>query len=90
MRKVALCALAVIALPSCDAMVDQQMSEIHDQVSEDAVAQYEIAKRQGDPIQICVQAGLVSAAYLQAQDEANYNRWKSIEDSDCARAGMPS
>jgi len=34
-------------------------------------------------------AGLVSAAYLQAKDEANYNKWKEIEKEDARAAGMP-
>jgi hypothetical protein len=35
-----------------------------------------------------VQAGIVSAAFLQAQDETNYQKWKTIEKNDCARAGI--
>lgn len=66
-----------------------EMSKIEDQVAADSVNQYNIAKRQGDTMQICVQAGLVSAAYLQAKDEANYQHWKKIEDSDCRAAGVP-
>lgn len=62
---------------------------IENMVANDAVKQYDIAKNQGDKIQICVQAGLVSASYLQAQDETNYRKWKDIESQDCARAGMP-
>lgn len=65
--------------------VAQGMADISQQVAKDAEAQYEIAKRQGDPIQVCVQAGFVSAAYLQAKDEASYVRWKATEKADCAR-----
>lgn len=63
--------------------------EVYKKVSSDAVEQYHIAKRQGDPIQVCVQAGLVSASYLQEKNESSYQNWKSIEKADCARAGMP-
>jgi hypothetical protein len=66
------------------------MADIHDQVANDVVAQYEIAKRQGDPIQVCVQAGMVSASWLQAKNEARYVAAKAMEKADCARAGMPS
>lgn len=65
------------------------MDNIRDQVASDAVAQYNIAKRQGDKIQICVQVGLVSAAYLQAQNESSYQSWKDIQKTDCRNAGMP-
>ena len=69
--------------------VASNMATIQADVARDAVTQYEIAKKQGDRIQICVQAGLVSAAYLQAKDEANYRRWKATEAADCKRAGVP-
>lgn len=65
------------------------MRGITTKVAADAVDQYNIAAREGDRMQICVQAGMVSAAYLQAQDEANYRAWKKTEKSACARAGMP-
>lgn len=66
-----------------------EMQKIENQVATDAVTQYQIAKRQGNPIQVCVQAGLVSAAYLQAKDEPNYQQWKKTESEDCRRAGLP-
>jgi hypothetical protein len=65
------------------------MGQIEQKVATDAVAQYDIAKRNGDPIQTCVQAGMVSAAFLQAKDETNFNQWKATEKADCAKAGMP-
>jgi hypothetical protein len=37
----------------------------------------------------CVHAGFVSAAFIQAKDEDSYKRWKAIEKTDCARAGVP-
>jgi hypothetical protein len=65
------------------------MHRIEQQVAEDAVKQYQIAKRSGTSMDACVHAGLVSAAYIQAKDEDNYQRWKAIEKSDCAIAGVP-
>jgi len=64
------------------------MQNITDQVAVDSVNQYNIAVKSGDRISICVQAGLVSAAYLQAQDEPNYLQWKEIEKNDCKKAGL--
>lgn len=77
--------MAVGLLAGCDGV---SLDDIKKQVADDAVNQYNIAKRQGDKIQICVQAGIVSAAYLQAEDEINYNKWKAVEKSDCTNAGM--
>jgi hypothetical protein len=62
---------------------------IQNKVATDAVAEYNIAAAQGNNMQKCVQAGLVAAAYLQAQDSTNYNTWKATETADCAVAGLP-
>jgi len=69
--------------------VATNMSNIEQQVAADAVKQYNIAKSSGKAMDACVQAGLVSAAYLQAKDQGNYQSWKAIEDSDCRAAGVP-
>ena len=86
-KLIAVLALAT-ALMGCDAATDMQMDKVHNKVADDMVAQYDIAKKQGDAMQTCVQAGMVSAAYLQAQDEAKYNEWKAIEKTDCKAAGI--
>ncbi len=65
------------------------LDDIHQQVVLDTIQQYQITKRSGNKIDICVHAGLVSASYLQAKDEVNYQHWKNIERSDCVDAGMP-
>lgn len=57
---------------------------IEQQVAVDQVQQYEIAKRNGDPTDICMQAGMVAAGFLQAKDEAQYQAWKKTEATDCA------
>lgn len=51
---------------------------IESQVVLDSVEEYNIAKRQGDSVQICVQAGMVRVTYLQANDEASYSKWKIV------------
>lgn len=66
------------------------MERIHRQVATDAVKQYEIAKRSGTAIDAYVHAGLVAAAYLQAKDEINYQKWKRIEASEARTAGVPN
>ena len=88
MKTMVVVILLNIGLIGCDAAVDAQMDNTYKKVSEDMVAQYEVAKKQGDKMQTCVQAGLVSAAYLQAQDDAKYTEWKSIEKSDCEATGL--
>lgn len=69
-------------------LAQARMQNISKEVATDAVNQYQMTARQGNPIQLCVQAGLVVASYLQANDEPNYRRWQQIERADCARAGI--
>lgn len=85
---VMLCSVAGIAFLSSGKGQAGALQNIHDQVAADAVAQYEMTKRGGSPIDACVHAGMVTAAYLQAKDESNYQKWKATESADCKAAGM--
>lgn len=76
-------------VPSFDRAVNQEMKRIEKSVADDQVKQYGIAKRSGDTLQACVQAGMVKAAFLQANDEVNYRKWMAAEKADCAAAGTP-
>lgn len=88
MKKIVTVLAIAFTLTGCDQAVEAQMDSTYDKVSSDMVEQYDIAKKQGDAMQTCVQAGMVSAAYLQAKDEAKYNEWKAIEKTDCKAAGI--
>lgn len=72
-----------------DSHVKTEMDKIENQVAAEAEEQYNIAKRNGTPMDAYVQAGIVSAAYLQASDEVNYQKWKAIEKVEAKRAGIP-
>ena len=67
---------------------EQDIQDRAYRVADKYLRQYEMAKVQGDKAQICAQAGLVSAAFLNAQDKEQYNRWKSIEIQKCEDAGI--
>jgi hypothetical protein len=67
----------------------KDLEAIEKTVASDAVTQYQIAKRNGSAMDACVQAGMVSAAFLQAKDEGSYKTWKATEKADCATAGVP-
>ncbi len=58
-------------------------------VADDMIANYNTAKATGDAMQTCVHAGMVVAAYIQANDAANAKVWQATERSDCERAGAP-
>jgi hypothetical protein len=96
------CASA-LALAGCDpqAAYDQQMEQINAdaqnmmkdielQVATDAVEQYTIVVQGGgSAMDRCVQAGMVAAAFLQANAANRYEEWKERERTDCGAAGLP-
>ena len=90
MKLLGLSLLATLA-GGCDALVDRQMSQIQTRVATDAENQYQmILNNGGSNMDRCVQAGLVSAAWLQAQNQEKYNHWRALQTADCARAGLPT
>lgn len=58
-------------------------------VAQDAIKEYELARKGGDKVEICARASFVVVAFSQAHDEQNYLEWKEIERKDCEDAGMP-
>ena len=61
-------------------------NSVNQRVVDDSIRQYEIAKRSGTKMDACVHAGFVSAACIQAKDEASYRKWKAIEKADCSKS----
>ena len=59
------------------------LDNIYTEVVNDSIREYKIAKKHGELVDICVQAGMVVAAQLQAQNENGYRDWKKIEKTDC-------
>lgn len=66
----------------------KDLQKIENQVAADAVKQYEIAKRSGSDMDAYVQAGMAAAAFLQANDEENYKKWKEIEAKEAKNVGL--
>lgn len=65
-----------------------RLDQIHAKVAQDAVREFEIAEKHGTAIDRCVQAGAVTAAFLQAKNETAYADWKRIEVLACDQAGV--
>lgn len=57
--------------------------DIYEQVAADAVKKYNIVKQAGVHSKICLHARIVTAAYLEANDDAKYQQWKAIEEDEC-------
>jgi formylmethanofuran dehydrogenase subunit E-like metal-binding protein len=87
-RILASIAVITVTCTACGQLANSNFQQIKNQVADDAVKQYLMTVKSGSLMDQCVQAGLVSAAYLQAEDQSNYAAWKGIETSACARAGI--
>ncbi len=76
--------LVTLGLASCDKMVDPRSNDTNRRAAAAAVTQYEINTEGASAADRCLQAGLAAAAYLQAQDESNYAKWRALEEASCA------
>lgn len=65
--------------------VNSGIQGINKKVIDDSIDQYNIAKKSGNAIDICVHAGMVKAACLQAKDEDGYKLWAEREKEDCKK-----
>ncbi|MGI1661399.1 hypothetical protein ACRDNQ_04075 [Palleronia sp. KMU-117] len=84
---ITLITLVALAIPSEDA-VQESVNGLYETVATDFAAQYELTKQHGSPLDRCLAAQQVAAAYLQANSTAQYAEWKSIEGVECSRAGL--
>ena len=69
--------------------VDPQSQLMTERLARDAAEQYALMLGTGDNTQICIQAGITAQAFAQANDHANYLKWKQTERDDCLAAGLP-
>lgn len=81
--------VSLLFLSACTSAEERELEDIHKQVIEDAIKQYESIKSSEDKIEVCVYAGMVTAAYVEAKNEKEAQKWKAIEDQDCKKAGIP-
>jgi hypothetical protein len=57
-------------------------NQVDRSIAADNIKQYEIAVRNGNHVDASVQAGIIAYAYLDAKDEANYRKWKAIQERE--------
>ena len=68
--------------------IKKDIDRIENQVAMEAVEKYEIAKRNGNDMDAYVQASMAAAAFLEANDEENYKKWKEIEKQEAKKVGL--
>lgn len=72
--------LAIVALVG---MMRASGAIVHGEVVRDCIREYDAARATGDAASICVHAGLVKEACIQAHDETCAKAWAEIEKRDC-------
>ena len=77
------------SLSSCDAQQAAGDFAVGS-VAEDQIKVYDIAKKNGDKMETCAQAMVISQLFLQSKDEARWKEWKAKQKADCKAAGMPT
>ncbi|MDR3479488.1 MAG: hypothetical protein P4L91_02095 [Burkholderiaceae bacterium] len=60
-----------------------------DKLVDDEMAKYDVARRNGSKVAMCVHAGAVAALLSQLKDEESYQGWKHNQRVDCKAAGLP-
>jgi len=85
MRAVAILCLGLLAA-GCGQVADAQAKLVADLRIRDAIADYEQAGSSGAPLNRCVKAKLVVAAYSDAKDVAETQAWTARQDEDCRGA----
>lgn len=68
---------------------EEYKQHLANSVAADKIAEYEIAKGNGDKMKACVLAGIINQAFLTAKDEEHYGIWRGVEKDRCAEAGVP-
>lgn len=71
-----------------EGQAEKELNKIEIQVAKDSEKQYHIVRKNGISIESQVQAAMVAAAYLQAKDEVNYNKWNTIANEEAKKLGM--
>lgn len=69
--------------------MEKDEKKIVNKMAEDDIQRFEMAKKSGDKMEICVTATAVVQTYLIGKDEPNYLKWKKTEQEVCKEAGVP-
>lgn len=68
--------------------VDEITKQVNNKVITEELKKYKMVEKTGTKIEICIQAQMVTQAYLQAGNEEKYKEWHDTQESDCYLAGL--
>ena len=74
-----------------ETQTESSLDRIYQQVVDDEEAKYAgmLGRRSTTQTDLCVQAGMVAAAHLQAQNMSDWNHWNERRNQICGKAGIP-
>lgn len=78
--------LACVSLGACAPIAESQVAKVNNFRVQDAIGNYEAASRSGDPLDMCVKAKLVAAAYDEAREAVSAEAWRAREREACQLA----
>jgi hypothetical protein len=84
--KTAVATAVLLLLGGCAPAMKAQMHMVDNLKIQDASRNYEAAERGGDPLDMCVKAKLVAAAYDEAREQLNARAWRAREHEACELA----
>ena len=68
---------------------EEYKQHLANSLAADKIAEYEIAKGNGDKLKACVLAGIINQAFLTANDQEHYHIWRGVQKTRCEEAGVP-
>lgn len=66
----------------------EQVQLVSNQIVQKSINRYEIVKKSDNPMDACLQAGIIKNTMLATQNETGFLKWKTIENDDCNKAGI--
>jgi len=64
-------------------------AKLAEKVAMEQERKYEIVLKSGSTVDKCMHAGAIAEAWLQAENEEHYEKWKKTQKSWCRKAGIP-
>lgn len=75
-----LLSVAFFACAPSQEQMEKDLDNVSVSLAEDGIKSYNIAIENGQIDDAYAQASMVATFYLQAEDNANYKKWKAIEN----------
>ena len=66
-----------------DNIIDKEVTKFQYDLIEGEIDKFNFAVKHAEPVEVCMQAGVIVQFFLNAKDEKNYKKWKEVEKKHC-------